>query len=240
MKRLALIVAAMVCGLASGAQTYTTHLQSQSPGEGSVKVYQSEAIGRLVNGKINANSSSNVNANSSSNANASSNLNSSSNAGAAVETTCKREQISSLNLPSAAGVRQSQTKATPTTAKPAADKAGTIVQTSPAESNSALDSPAADTGKKVILNAQKVQGYRVQVFSGGNSRNDKNQAESIGEQIKRLFPDQPVYVHFYSPRWICRMGNYRTYDEAQAMLARVREAGFKQASLVKGTITPTD
>ncbi len=234
MKRLALIVAAMVCGLASGAQTYTGHLQSQSPGEGSVKVYQSEAIGRLVNGKINSSSSSN--------ANASSNLSSSSNAnaGATVETTCKREQISSLNLPSAAGVRQSQTKATPTTAKPAADKAGTIVQTSPAESNSALDSPAADTGKKVIVNAQKVQGYRVQVFSGGNSRNDKNQAESIGEQIKRLFPDQPVYVHFYSPRWICRMGNYRTYDEAQAMLARVREAGFKQASLVKGTITPTD
>ncbi|MCD8305209.1 MAG: SPOR domain-containing protein [Prevotella sp.] len=217
MKRLALIVAAMVCGLASGAQTYTTHLQSQSPGEGSVKVYQSEAIGRLVNGKINSNASSNVNASSSSNANANSNLSSGSNAGAAVET-----------------------KATPTTAKPAADKAGTIVQTSPAESNSALDSPAADTGKKVIVNAQKVQGYRVQVFSGGNSRNDKNQAESIGEQIKRLFPDQPVYVHFYSPRWICRMGNYRTYDEAQAMLARVREAGFKQASLVKGTITPTD
>lgn len=89
----------------------------------------------------------------------------------------------------------------------------------------------------VARNTHKVTGYRVQVFAGGNSRSDKSKAESIGSQIKSYFPDQPVYVHFYSPRWICRMGNYRTYGEAEEMLKKVREAGYKQASLVKGKIT---
>lgn len=97
-----------------------------------------------------------------------------------------------------------------------------------------------DTGKKVIRNGYKVTGYRVQVYAGGNSRTDKAKAESIGNSIKAQFPGQPVYVHFYSPRWICRMGNFRTYEEAQEMLARVKAAGFRQASLVKGKITVTN
>ena len=51
------------------------------------------------------------------------------------------------------------------------------------------------------------------------------------------YPDQPVYVHFYSPRWICRVGNYRTLEEAQNMLTKLRELGLYQATIVKGKIT---
>ena len=51
------------------------------------------------------------------------------------------------------------------------------------------------------------------------------------------FPDQPVYVHFYSPRWICRMGNFRELGEAKKVLAKVRALGYRQACLVKGQIT---
>ena len=47
----------------------------------------------------------------------------------------------------------------------------------------------------------------------------------------------PVYVHFYSPRWICRVGNYRTYEEAHQMLQNLRKLGYNQASIVKGKIT---
>jgi hypothetical protein len=105
------------------------------------------------------------------------------------------------------------------------------------EENTATDITTVDTSRKVMRNGYRVTGYRVQVYAGGNSRADKNKAESIGNQIKSHFPNQPVYVHFYSPRWICRMGNFRTYEEAQEMLRKVREAGFRQASLVKGKIT---
>ena len=83
----------------------------------------------------------------------------------------------------------------------------------------------------------KMTGYRVQVFAGGNTRNDRIKAERIGSEIKGLFPGVPVYVHFYSPRWICRMGNYRTYEEAHAVLQRVKNNGYQSAIIVKGKIT---
>jgi hypothetical protein len=94
-----------------------------------------------------------------------------------------------------------------------------------------------DTGKKMMRNGYKVMGYRVQAFAGGNSRKDRQKAEQTGNNIKSNFPDVPVYVHFYSPRWICRVGNYRTYEEAHQMLVSLRKLGYNQASIVKGKIT---
>ena len=91
--------------------------------------------------------------------------------------------------------------------------------------------------QKKIMKGVKVAGYRVQVFAGGNTRNDRLKAERIGSEIKGLFPGVPVYVHFYSPRWICRMGNYRTYEEAHAVLERVKNNGYQSAIIVKGKIT---
>jgi len=82
----------------------------------------------------------------------------------------------------------------------------------------------------------KVNGYRVQAFAGGNSRQDRMKAERIGNDIKSHFSSVPVYVHFYSPRWICRVGNYRTYEEAHQMLVSLRKLGYNQASIVRGKI----
>ena len=90
---------------------------------------------------------------------------------------------------------------------------------------------------KKVMKGYKVNGYRVQVFAGGNSRNDRLKAERTGENIKSAFPDEPIYVHFYSPRWICRMGNYRTYEEAHEVLRRVKQLGYDSAIIVKGKIT---
>lgn len=94
-----------------------------------------------------------------------------------------------------------------------------------------------DGRKKVMTNAVKVNGFRVQAFAGGNQRKDRQQAEQIGNTIKASYPTEPVYVHFYSPRWICRVGNYRTYEEAQQMLMNIRKLGISGASIVKGKIT---
>ena len=94
-----------------------------------------------------------------------------------------------------------------------------------------------DMRKKAMKNSYKVTGYRVQAFTGGNTRKDRQNAEAVGNAIKRRFPEQPIYVHFYSPRWICRVGNFRTYEEAHAMLLEIREMGYKQASIVKGKIS---
>ena len=88
-----------------------------------------------------------------------------------------------------------------------------------------------------MRNSYKTQGYRIQVFSGGNSRADRQKAESAGMLMKSNIPTEPIYVHFYSPSWKCRMGNYKTLEEAQRMLAMVKKLGYKQACIVKGTIS---
>ena len=93
------------------------------------------------------------------------------------------------------------------------------------------------THKKVMRGGYKVNGYRVQVFAGGNQRKDRQQATRVGNEIKSLFPSQPVYVHFYSPRWICRMGNFRTYEEAHQVLTSVRKMGYNAATIIKDKIT---
>ena len=145
-------------------------------------------------------------------------------------------------------VLNNNSKQTTTANQPAASHAPTTpgVKTStnkPATSNSVTtgnegeDETTPDLSKKVMRGGVKVSGYRVQAFAGGNSRNDRIQAERIGNNIKSHFANVPVYVHFYSPRWICRVGNYRTYEEAHQMLVQLRNLGYNQASIVKGKIT---
>ena len=145
-------------------------------------------------------------------------------------------------------VLNNNTKQTTTANQPAASHAPTTpgaktATNKPATSNSVTtgnegeDETTPDLSKKVMRGGVKVSGYRVQAFAGGNSRNDRIQAERIGNNIKSHFANVPVYVHFYSPRWICRVGNYRTYEEAHQMLVQLRNLGYNQASIVKGKIT---
>jgi hypothetical protein len=139
---------------------------------------------------------------------------------------------------------QPASKTTPTT-KPQTSQTGQTSQTSqtsqvaqPIQTNTGSEAiDTIDTSKKLIRNGYKVSGYRVQAFAGGNSRADRIKAEQIGNNIKAQYADVPVYVHFYSPRWICRVGNYRTYEEAHQMLLSLRKLGYTQATIVKGKIT---
>ena len=128
---------------------------------------------------------------------------------------------------------------TPTTPKPATpstpSKTAPNSPSSPTNTTSTTVIP--DTMPKMIRNGHKITGYRVQAFAGGNSRKDRQQAEQTRNAIKSHYPNVPVYVHFYSPRWICRVGNYRTYEEAYQMLVSLRDLGFDQATIVKGKIT---
>ncbi|MGM9705694.1 MAG: SPOR domain-containing protein [Prevotella sp.] len=99
------------------------------------------------------------------------------------------------------------------------------------------DTLKTDMHKKVMRRSYKIDGYRVQVFAGGNSRNDKIKAQQAGNKVKQAIPEQPVYVHFYSPRWICRVGNFRTFEEANSVLRQIQKLGYKEACIVSGKIT---
>ena len=83
----------------------------------------------------------------------------------------------------------------------------------------------------------KSQGYRVQVYAGNNTIRAKNEAHSVGSRIKEYFPELSVYTSFHSPRWLCRVGDFRSIEEADAMMRQLRATGvFKEVSIVKEQI----
>ena len=96
---------------------------------------------------------------------------------------------------------------------------------------------SVDSIQQEPLRTHQVMGYRIQVFAGGKTRADRQKAEQTANTLKSLFPDQKFYVHFYSPRWICRMGNFRTLEEAKEKLNEVVRMGYDTATLVRGKVT---
>lgn len=93
--------------------------------------------------------------------------------------------------------------------------------------------PATPEEQKVI----KSSGYRVQVYAGNNTRQAKNEAHAVATNIKEHFPDLAVYTTFNPPRWLCRAGDFRSIEEADAMMRQLRATGvFKEVSIVKDQI----
>lgn len=83
----------------------------------------------------------------------------------------------------------------------------------------------------------KSVGYRIQVFAGNNTRAAKNEAYAVAARIKEHFPELAVYSFFNPPRWLCRAGDFRSIEEADAMMRQLRATGdFKEVSIVKDQI----
>lgn len=238
-KFIAILVFAAGIATHCHAQSFLNELTKAKQGEGTVTVKQSADIDNLVNNaKLKASSNQ-----------------------AAQQTTAKPERQNEKTVVAntqrkeehtatshnkqaeASEHRQAATEHRNTVAEhktaTAEHKTATPAERNTTKSNDADITPMApvvDTSKKMMRNSYKVTGYRIQAFSGGNSRADREKANQIGDAIKMRYPDQPVYVHFYSPRWICRVGNYRSYSEAAQMLRAIKAMGYKQACIVKGKI----
>ena len=83
----------------------------------------------------------------------------------------------------------------------------------------------------------KSRGYRVQVYAGNNSRIARQEANEVAELLKTEFPELPVYAFFQPPRWLCRVGDYRSIEEADASMRRLKATGkFKEVSIVREQI----
>ena len=83
----------------------------------------------------------------------------------------------------------------------------------------------------------KARGYRVQVYAGNNSRVARQEANKVAEKIKKEFPQFPVYTFFLPPRWLCRVGDYHSIEEADAVMRRLKATGhFKEVSIVREQI----
>ncbi len=91
--------------------------------------------------------------------------------------------------------------------------------------------------KQVGHREQKVSGFRVQVYAGNNSQRARTEAVRTADKVKALFPELEVYSQFVSPRWLCRVGNYRSIEEADAVMRQLKMTGeFKEISIVRSLI----
>ncbi|MGN0234556.1 MAG: SPOR domain-containing protein [Bacteroidaceae bacterium] len=112
---------------------------------------------------------------------------------------------------------------------------------SPSSSTNRQQPDTVDTVSASIKTAgqkMRVNGYRIQVYSGDNSRKGKTEATSMGHRVKDMFPELTVYTNFASPHWICRVGDFRTYEEANEYFQQMKDSGqFAEAVMVRCKVT---
>jgi hypothetical protein len=81
---------------------------------------------------------------------------------------------------------------------------------------------------------QQVEGFRVLVFSGNNSRQARDEANAMADYMRKNYPGAEVYVVFESPIRTCEYGDYRTREEAEAIMYKLKATRkFKEISVKK-------
>ena len=219
MKRTIAILATSLFLTTAPAQTFLDHLQNDDKSSGQVSVKQSEDINKLVNGS-----------------------------GKSKEQDTKQEatrQEERSRQESRSKSHQRDYERNVSTAEDEArDKARRERERKAREAARAKkmqefeeNVDASSSRKKLMSNSKRAKGYRIQVFAGGNTRLDRAKAQEMGAKVKTKFPGHPVYVHFYSPRWCCRFGNFRNQEAATKLLKQVKKEGFKNACVIKTAIT---
>lgn len=91
---------------------------------------------------------------------------------------------------------------------------------------STSNSNAKNNGQKHYVNRarHKQRGFRICIFTGGNTRADKIKAIEMGQKCRNLFKELAVYPSFEAPRWVTHVGDFKTRQEAQKYVTRIRRA----------------
>lgn len=85
----------------------------------------------------------------------------------------------------------------------------------------------------------KMQGFRIQIYSGNDQRKSKDEAFLKEREVKEMFPDLPTYVTYKAPFWNFRAGDFRTHEEARRIQRQLMDAfpDYKrQMYILKGEI----
>lgn len=84
------------------------------------------------------------------------------------------------------------------------------------------------TGSKTYVSRarHKARGFRICIFTGGNSRADKTKAIQMGNKCREKFPELAAYPSFLPPRWVTHVGDFKTRQEAEKYVQLIRKARF--------------
>lgn len=90
-------------------------------------------------------------------------------------------------------------------------------------------------GKMVSVDDRpQVEGYRVMVYSGNNSAQAREEANRMAQFMRDNFPGAQVYVLFEAPVRVCLYGDYRTREEAEAVMYKLKGTRkFREISVRK-------
>ena len=60
---------------------------------------------------------------------------------------------------------------------------------------------------------------------------------SAWAEVKKAFPNMPVYTYFQPPRWLCRVGDFKSMEEAYDAMLKLKGCGkFKEVAIVRENI----
>lgn len=112
------------------------------------------------------------------------------------------------------------------------------VNTKKQENNISFPEIEEDTVSQLeVKYYKKADGFRVQIYTGANSRKDKETALAMKEKCADLLPGYNAYVSFESPRWVVRVGDFLKREDAVAFVSTIRAISFThEARVVKCTI----
>ena len=84
----------------------------------------------------------------------------------------------------------------------------------------------SEAGSGTII---KAKGFRIQVYSGNNTRASKEKATDIANTLRSSYPELPVYTFFKSPRWLCTVGDFISVEEAYETMRKLKkETSYKE------------
>lgn len=87
----------------------------------------------------------------------------------------------------------------------------------------------------------KAQGFRICIFTGGNSRKDKTKAYEMAEKCRQHFSELATYPTFAAPRWVTHVGDFRTRQDAQKYVTLIRKSRITyEVRIVKSEVNLPD
>ena len=65
----------------------------------------------------------------------------------------------------------------------------------------------------------------------------KEEAQKAAQYVKSKYPEIPVYTDFVAPRWVCRVGDYKTIEEADQVMRMLKKSrNFKEMAILPNQI----
>lgn len=99
-----------------------------------------------------------------------------------------------------------------------------VLQDETIDSYLALPQSDSDKVNIIRLSDERMNGFKIQVFTGNDQSRSRAKAEERQAQLRQEFPQHQAEVTYNSPSWRLRVGNFITRADAEIELAKLKKA----------------